>query len=318
MIKVDVVIPVYNGVRFLNTVIESVSKQSYPLNRIIVVDDGSTDSTKKNLNDLEAVHKNLFTISVEHAGLSAARNSGWKSSDAEFIAFLDVDDTWSSTKIESQVNHLKDHIDCNFVYSSSRILQEGDSKVSYLDGINNSPANPLNILTKRFVLSGSASSVMMRRSLLGELNGFDEELKYGEDLDLWIRASKITDFCHVPSRDVNILKAYGGMQSNVRGLENVFKHNTLILKMIEKNFSNSNLAKYRRELRSIFWGDLKKNLFFGLFHFRKIYSEFRVCFPVASRLLFHNFFDFLMSFVSVVIVRFGRILRRKLGFANEG
>jgi glycosyltransferase involved in cell wall biosynthesis len=313
---VDVVIPVYNGARFLTTAIESAMGQTYPINRVIVVDDGSTDSTLRILKDLEARYTILSAVSIKHSGLSATRNAGWKLSNAELIAFLDVDDSWSIQKIEHQVAHLENHDRCNVVFSSSILHNEKNSKISFLDGINHCSATPLNILTKNFVISGSASSVIIKRNLLEELNGFDENLGFGEDLDLWIRASEFSGICGLSHRDVNILKSTGGMQSNVRDIKSIFKHNILIYKMIEKNFSPKNLKSDRKALRNAFWGDLKKNVFFGLRNFHSFYADSKNDFPVATSLLFSNYFDFLLSFLSAILSKLFRITWRLTGVRN--
>ena len=97
--KVSVVIPTYNRVAYLGRAINSVLKQSYPVNEIIVIDNGSTDQT------LSFIKKNFTRIRViteKKRGVSFARNLGIKNCKYNWIAFLDSDDEWITDKIEKQ------------------------------------------------------------------------------------------------------------------------------------------------------------------------------------------------------------------------
>ncbi len=103
--KVDVVIPAYNSAPWLGDAIESVLKQTLRAERIIVVDDGSTDNT----NAVVARFHGRVQV-IRHAvnrGPSAARNSGICAGNSELIAFLDADDVWTPEKLEKQLGEFK-------------------------------------------------------------------------------------------------------------------------------------------------------------------------------------------------------------------
>jgi len=308
MSTVDVVIPVFNGARFLVDAITTVSKQSHPINQVIVVNDGSTDDTPLILRDLLTKHQNLHVIETDHCGLSAARNTGWKSSRADYISFLDVDDSWSERKIENQLWHFKTHPKCQIAFSNTFLINEFNSKRLRLSGSVEFPASPLNLLTKRFVVAGSASSVTLRRDLLEKINGFDQSLKFGEDLDLWIRISEITDICCIADFDVFILTRRGGMQSNVIDMENVFKHNILILKLVTRYIDTQKQTQFKNDLTDAFWGDLRKNIRYGRRDLRLIYNKLSAEFPDVVQILFPTFRLFFVSFLRAIIFK---ILFRK-------
>jgi glycosyltransferase involved in cell wall biosynthesis len=97
--SVSVVIPVYNGERFLEAALDSVASQTLPPHEVIVVDDGSTDSTPSIL----AAHPALRVITTASRGPAAARNTGVGAASGELIAFLDADDWWLPKKLETQV-----------------------------------------------------------------------------------------------------------------------------------------------------------------------------------------------------------------------
>lgn len=306
-------IPVRNGAHFLVKAIDSVAKQTHPINKIIVVNDGSTDETSLILDSLLSEYRNLCVIETEHRGLSAARNIGWRASQADYISFLDVDDFWSRHKIENQVQHLKAHLNCKIAFSNTILINDSNSNKVKLRGSTKFPASPLNILRRRFIVAGSASSVILRKSLLYRVNGFDETLSYGEDLDLWIRISVVTEICCVDDFDVFVLKTSGSMQSNVIDIEKVFKHNILILKMINRYVSQHEIIKLKNELRAAFWGDLKKNIRHGIRDLLKIYSKLRLDFPDLVQALFPTSTLFLLYFLWAC---FSKACLRLLGVRN--
>lgn len=314
MTTVDVVIPVFNGARFLVNVIDSVSKQSHPINQIIVVNDGSTDETSLILSNLLKKHQNLQVIEADHCGLSAARNLGWRTSRADYISFLDVDDSWSTLKIENQLRHLKTHLICEAAFSNTTLINESNLKRIKLSGSRGISSSPLNLLTKRFVVAGSASSVIIRRDLLDRMNGFDQTLNFGEDLDLWIRISEVTDFCCISDFDVFILKTRGGMQSNVLDIEKVFKHNILILKLITRYVDSQNQNQFKKDLTAAFWGDLRKNIRHGHRDLRSIYKRLSLDFPDVVHVLFPTFGLFVRSFL---LAFFSRVLLRLVKVHND-
>lgn len=119
---VSVIVPTFNRVDFLIEAMDSVFDQSYCPIELIVIDDGSTDSTKIAVAEWTKNHNtekrfNLRLLSQENKGGSAARNLGLIESRGEFIQFLDSDDILLSKKIEIQVYNLKADPECDFVWS---------------------------------------------------------------------------------------------------------------------------------------------------------------------------------------------------------
>ena len=97
---VSVVIPNFNNESYLAECLESVIAQSYKRIEIIVVDDGSTDSS---IEILDKYQSKIRVIRSSHNGASAARNIGIEQSKGKFIAFMDSDDIWIIDKIEKQI-----------------------------------------------------------------------------------------------------------------------------------------------------------------------------------------------------------------------
>ena len=102
-LRVDVVIPLYNNEKDAVGAIASALAQTYPVQRIVVVDDGSTDRSVLQIERNFAGNLHVQVIRSAHKGRSAARNQGIAASDADLIAFLDCDDLWLPEKLERQI-----------------------------------------------------------------------------------------------------------------------------------------------------------------------------------------------------------------------
>jgi glycosyltransferase involved in cell wall biosynthesis len=215
-VTVSALIPTYNRRSHVFRAIDSVLAQTVPVDEIIVVDDGSTDGTAEAIRTRYESRVVIFTQT--NSGVSAARNRGIREARSEWIAFLDSDDIWLPTKIERQIEALAmlgsefgfcftDNVFVGNPHMTRSVFEETGFEAA-------SGFGPLEGPTDRLV-SGKepffTSSLFVLRSLLEELDGFDETLIVGEDADLVFRLSFKTKFCFVaaplaevdrtPSRD---------------------------------------------------------------------------------------------------------------------
>lgn len=117
---VSVIIPVYNGARFLRAALESVFAQSYRAFEVIVVDDGSVDYSGKiaqGFDDVRYIHQ-------ANQGVAAARNHGVEAARGEFFAFLDQDDVWTPEKLTVQMDHLLSHPELGYTLTQQKYFLE--------------------------------------------------------------------------------------------------------------------------------------------------------------------------------------------------
>ena len=199
--QVSVVIPTLNRVHTLRRAIDSVISQTYKAHSIVVIDDGSTDGTSEMINEY---YPQIIFIKQDNQGVSAARNTGINSIDAEWIAFLDSDDEWLPRKLERQMNSLNENKEMNICHTDEIWIRNGER------------VNPM----KKHAKSGgwifqkclplccvSPSSVVIKRCVFHQIGLFDESLPVCEDYDLWLRISMYYPFLYI---DEKLLTKYGG------------------------------------------------------------------------------------------------------------
>jgi len=184
MVAISIVIPTFNRAQKVVRAISSVLSQTFTDVEIIVVDDGSTDGTKKEVEQFDD-----FITYVAHSsnlGVSAARNTGINGSGAPLIAFLDSDDHWFPEKLAVQVNFFNDHPEAVASQTEELWIRNGRRVNPMRKHLK--PSGDIFEPSLKLCLV-SPSAVMLKRSLLDEVGLFDENLPVCEDYDLWLRIS---------------------------------------------------------------------------------------------------------------------------------
>jgi glycosyltransferase involved in cell wall biosynthesis len=188
---VTAIIPTYDRAHLVSRAIESVLGQTFKDIELIVVDDGSDDSTAE---VLDRFGDSIRSLTQEHRGVSAARNAGIEHANGELLAFLDSDDEWLPRKLECQVPLFdgKKHFICH----TDEIWMR-DGKIVPQKGIHRKQGGRFfQRALERCLIS--PSSVMISRSLLDKVGLFDSELVAAEDYDLWLRITAFHEVDFVP------------------------------------------------------------------------------------------------------------------------
>jgi glycosyltransferase involved in cell wall biosynthesis len=129
--KVDIIIPVYNSQKYICKTIKSVFRQTYKNWKLIIIDDASTDDTKKILDTIYKKNRNKRKITILknniNRGQAFSRNRGLKYSKSKFVTFLDSDDFWDKNKLKNQIKFmLKNNYD--FTYTDYKIIKNNQIK----------------------------------------------------------------------------------------------------------------------------------------------------------------------------------------------
>jgi glycosyltransferase involved in cell wall biosynthesis len=180
---ISVVVPAYNAEKTIKATVDSVLNQSFSDLELIVVNDGSKDSTLDILSDIKDSRLKVFSHS--NSGPQISRNRGIQEATGEYISFLDADDLWTSDKLESQFNTLQANPEAAVAYSWTDWIDESDRFLRRGTHISATGDVFAKLLLIDFVESGS--NPLIRRHALDAVGNFDESLVGGQDWDMWLR-----------------------------------------------------------------------------------------------------------------------------------
>lgn len=183
--SVSVIIPCYNSELFIEDAVISALNQTYPIERIYCIDDGSTDSTRSILKELSNKYQPVTLIPQSNQGPGHARNKGLNCCSSDYIQFLDSDDFLLPNKIDKQIEILKSiDYDPDLIIGSYHVYHlNEDTHENTIIEVNNLWDNLVNV---RF---GTMCSNLFKRSSLLQIGGFDTNT-HVEDTDLYFRLLK--------------------------------------------------------------------------------------------------------------------------------
>jgi glycosyltransferase involved in cell wall biosynthesis len=171
---VSIVMPVFNGARYIGAALQSAFAQEYRPIELIVVDDGSTDTTA----EIVGSFKEVIYLYQSNQGVSGARNKGISVARGEFIAFLDSDDLWTPNKLTLQIDWLLEHAHVGYVAARFRnFLEKGVERPGWIKEEQ---------LSEEQV--GGMPNLVVRRSVFEKIGLFDAGCRSGSDLDWILRA----------------------------------------------------------------------------------------------------------------------------------
>ena len=185
---ISIVIPLYNKERFIKETLDSVFNQSFTDYEIIIVNDGSTDSSVFIVNAIG--DQRITVLSNQNKGVSHARNFGISKANSDLIALLDGDDLWEQNHLENLYNLYEKFPDCGlYATAYNKKYFNGEKiKASY----NGLAKEYFGIIEDYFSASikdsiAWTSAVLIPMKTFRKVGVFDEEMRSGQDTDLWIR-----------------------------------------------------------------------------------------------------------------------------------
>lgn len=189
---ISVILPTYNRAGFLKRALDSIINQKQQPDELIIVDDGSTDSSKQIIN--QGCQRATFPVHMlfqENQGAAAARNAGIRQAQGDFLCFLDSDDWWDPRKIALQAEAL---------WNNPDILISHTREIWFRNGVRVNqkkkhapPGGDIFSACLKMCVVGM-STVMARREFFDRYGLFDRTFPCCEDYDLWLRAARDASF----------------------------------------------------------------------------------------------------------------------------
>jgi glycosyltransferase involved in cell wall biosynthesis len=196
-ILVSIVVPVYNGEKYLKKTIESILEQTYSNFELLLINDGSSDTSAKLIDALVATDKRIKGFSKENGGVANARNYGVSLAKGELIAFCDQDDLWLPNKLEKQLP-LFENPNVGLVYCGAVVEALLYGKTSKGSLANKQRGYVFDQLVQLNMLT--CCTAVVRKKHLLKAGGFDDDLALMgvDDWHLWLKMSLICEFDFVP------------------------------------------------------------------------------------------------------------------------
>ncbi len=194
--RISILLPTYNGdIDKMLKAIESLKNQSYSHFECIIVDDSDDNLVIDFLNGITVSDKRFKYFRGKGKGIAAALNFGLSLSKGEFIARSDDTDISNLNRLELQINFLIKNPDIGVVGSNIEVTRNGRKITRHYPKLHSEIIRSL-----FFTCPVAHSSVMIRRSILNDCGGYDENFLFCEDLELWIRLiRKGIKFCNIQS-----------------------------------------------------------------------------------------------------------------------
>lgn len=199
---VSVIIPVYNGARFVSEAVDSALRQDYENLEVIVIDDGSIDDTLSILSEYVQLITVLQHPGGVNLGVSLTRKLGVDHARGKYVAFLDADDSFESGKISAQIEALEQSRDVVLCHTAATIINEDDIDNNFENIFNYSQRIEVYDLKKSITYVKSNricnSSVVINIDILKDIPFYGKQMFQYEDWLMWILAAEHGKFIYLP------------------------------------------------------------------------------------------------------------------------
>lgn len=254
---VSILLPTFNGSKYIKSSIESILNQSYRNWELIIIDDGSTDKTEALVSVYLNPNSNIRYIKNDkNLGIQRSLNKGLSLAIGEYIARIDDDDEWVDTdKLKNQVEFLEKNKEYVLVGTGVIVVDE-DKKEIFRYLVPSSDKKIRNkILGKNCFVH---SSVVFRKNKALEFNGYSEEqeVKHLEDYDLWLKLGTIGKFTNLPIFGVKLTLRDQSL-SSVNKIE-IFKKIIILIKKFKHLYPHYYWSLVRSWVRLIVYGFVLK------------------------------------------------------------
>ena len=257
-VLVSVIIPAYNAGLYIEETVRSVLAQTHKNLELIIINDGSTDNQDVIINKLLSEDKRIQYITQKNAGVSAARNHGYKLSKGEYLGFLDADDIWSSGNIEKKLEKFELDEELGLVHSDAMIINSASQETGEI--IRGKEGWLLeDLLGWEGTCIPAPSSILVKRKVIEKTGAFNTGLANAADQEFFFRVAKYFKVGRVPIPLWSYRIHSNNMHNNVAHMEKdalftykCAKDNNLFH---SKKFERYCFAKMYKIVGASWWGD---------------------------------------------------------------
>jgi len=226
---VTCIITAYNGENYVSEAIQSVLDQDYCPKEIIVVNDGSIDNTA---NILDSFGSKLRAIYQENQGAGAARNTGVKASNGEYLAFLDHDDLWDAHKLTDQMDAIDQQAERDPIIFT-------EVKQFICDRLIESEKQQLRVQQETPMAGYLPSTVLLSRRRFEQIGFFQDKKQLGEFIEWYMRALEKK----IPAVMIEKVLTYRRVHLNNMGRNKEIYHRSSYLKILQEGLARQRALK---------------------------------------------------------------------------
>ncbi len=191
-----VLLPVYNGDRYLRQAIESVLRQTFRDFELLLLNDGSIDNSLRIMESFAAMDERCRIHSWPNRGLVATLNSGIELANAEFIIRMDADDICRPTRFEKQISYLQRHPNC--VAVGARVLFVDPDGMPIFEAVDRYTHEEIDNSLRTLGRAIAHPSATIRTSAIKAIGGYRSVYRHAEDLDLFLRLAEMGRLANLP------------------------------------------------------------------------------------------------------------------------
>jgi glycosyltransferase involved in cell wall biosynthesis len=183
---VSVILPVWNGERFLAAAIDSILRQTFASLELLVIDDGSTDSSRFIAMEKARTDQRVIVLDTPHRGIAHALNTGIHAARAPFVARMDADDISDPSRLEKQIAFMEAHPECVAAGADVDVIDADDETIGFIS-FPPDHSGIVQALVTGDMPSLAHPTILMRKEAVLAAGAYREADVPSEDLDLWLR-----------------------------------------------------------------------------------------------------------------------------------
>jgi glycosyltransferase involved in cell wall biosynthesis len=257
--KVSIMMPVYNGEKYIESAIQSVVSQSYQNWELIIVNDGSTDQTTKILEKFS--DQRIKKLHQKNQGEAAARNTALANMEGEYLAFLDADDLFFPDFLKNMIDFLANRAELDACYCDGWYIDTDGNQLDTLSKQRRGPFenNIFEALVRASDVFGPPTCTLIRREIVSQQAiQFDTRIIIGPDWDFFIKVAQFANWGYLEFKGVK----YRVHQTNITLTTSSIKRQESLALCRENAIHNTSFEHCSNEVRYYVFYDLLINIIF--------------------------------------------------------